>query len=466
MIKDLIQDKKAVVVLDTNVLIHLYYYSPDYSNFALNCLNQIYDAIMIPSTVALEYEMRQNKEYRNIKRNIQRVDDSIKQQIVTAKNSMMNTCDDLEKLKFPDIDELRNIIDKYHLQLKKWTNDFFEERKGTIEFLAATWDEKDPVKSLFDNLKATQHIMHELERGILYQMSDEANKRFNAKPEPIPPGFKDKGKNCGIRKYDDYFIWKEIMIFAKKNHTDVIFVTDDLKCDWWETSKKGMVFHHKLIEEFKKTKQSIKAYTSVELFKEISKDYDIEQSDAIKYALQLTDEEYCNRIETIVFDSISDDLIYSSEYYIDVFSSNIGDEGLSDLEITNVQYIGWEQTNIEDNGVCYSLKYNVTLEGYSYEYLGKDDDTREVILSPANNHVFEGEVVVAIYREINFLVDFESDTEFSGAEIVDAQFEETIFKSWSEVETDGMSLCPDCGEYFNEREDGGNGFCIRCADKH
>ena len=78
----------------------------------------------------------------------------------------------------------------------------------------------------------------------LYHICDEGEERYE---KSIPPGFKDKKDKDGIRKYSDLIIWKEIINYAKENQLDIIFVTDDVKADWWE---KESEFHPKLINEF------------------------------------------------------------------------------------------------------------------------------------------------------------------------------------------------------------------------
>ena len=39
------------VVLDTNVLLNIYRYSPEFSEFALECLNAVKEYIILPATV-------------------------------------------------------------------------------------------------------------------------------------------------------------------------------------------------------------------------------------------------------------------------------------------------------------------------------------------------------------------------------------------------------------------------------
>ena len=42
-----------IIVCDTNVLLNVYRYSPEFTDFALKCLNSIKDKMVIPHTVAL-----------------------------------------------------------------------------------------------------------------------------------------------------------------------------------------------------------------------------------------------------------------------------------------------------------------------------------------------------------------------------------------------------------------------------
>lgn len=53
---------------------------------------------------------------------------------------------------------------------------------------------------------------------------------------------------------------------CKKESTNLIFITDDVKADWWEVIDGNRQFHTKLIEEFEKTGQQIVPMTSKDFF--------------------------------------------------------------------------------------------------------------------------------------------------------------------------------------------------------
>ena len=54
-IKQILEDDNFIIVLDTNVLLNIYRYSPEFSEFALNCLKTVKNYVVLPATVRLEY---------------------------------------------------------------------------------------------------------------------------------------------------------------------------------------------------------------------------------------------------------------------------------------------------------------------------------------------------------------------------------------------------------------------------
>lgn len=44
-----------IIIPDTNVLLNLYRYSPEFSEFGLQCLQEVIDSIYLPATVRIEF---------------------------------------------------------------------------------------------------------------------------------------------------------------------------------------------------------------------------------------------------------------------------------------------------------------------------------------------------------------------------------------------------------------------------
>ncbi|MCM1188862.1 MAG: PIN-like domain-containing protein [bacterium] len=422
------------IVTDTNVLLHIYGYSPEFSEFAVECLNAVKDRLVLPSTVAVEYKRHQHREFSRMRSRISSVEERLCKQITNVDSAIMSVCDELDKLQYSEVAELKAGALLKSGELKKIFEDFFADRKSTLELLAGAWGPDDRVLRLFQDLKALGNIMPAITQEELYCQCDEAEKRYEKK---ISPGYRDANKKgSGLRKYGDYLLWWEMMRYAKKTSTDIIWVSDDVKPDWCEVVEGKKQLLPELISEFqKKTGQQIVFLDSKECFREISDQFGIHQSDAVGYALRLTDRDFCEAIADEVFERVADDLAYSGTDCIDLESSHVGDLGMDGvLDIEGIGFISGEQTARENDKIYYVLKYEVTLSGYSSEYWGRDDDTREVIASPSSYHEFSGEIEVAVTRTANLFMDFEGDTDFDDAEIVEGNLTETVFIPWSDGE--------------------------------
>ena len=77
------------------------------------------------------------------------------------------------------------------------------------------------------------------------------------------------------------------MNFARTQSKDIVFITDDVKTDWWESENEKRIFHHKLVAEFKKTGRTIIACESQDFYTAVSDDYGIEKTDADVYKRQI-----------------------------------------------------------------------------------------------------------------------------------------------------------------------------------
>ena len=55
-IREELENEKTIIFVDTNVWLNIYHYSPQFSNFALNCLLKVKDYLFIPATVYQEFE--------------------------------------------------------------------------------------------------------------------------------------------------------------------------------------------------------------------------------------------------------------------------------------------------------------------------------------------------------------------------------------------------------------------------
>ncbi|NFL38782.1 PIN domain-containing protein [Clostridium botulinum] len=467
-IKHLIENENYIVVCDTNVYLNIYRYSPEFSEFAMQCMQAVQTSIILPSTVRLEYLKHYRSEFGSIKKKVKTAGTETKNQIESSKRKVINTCDTLKSLHYPDIADLIDSLENKFSELETLLDRFFEDR-NILGLISDSWGNVDLVFELVEQITKANQIMPPVTQENIYRICEEGEKRYKAKP-PIPPGFKDAKNKDGIRKYSDLILWKEVIQYAKDSQKNIIFVTDDVKLDWWLQDNYERHFHPELIKEFNcETSQKIISYCSSDFFTELSKAYHIEQSDAFEIALRITDSDYFSRVNEQVFDKVLDKLSLSGEEYIETFSAHVGTEGFDELEITNHEFLSAEQVERDEDNIIYVFKYKVTAEATSFDYCGRDDDSKEIILSPGAFHQFEGTINVEVIREADFFLDFEYDDGFEIAKIIEGNLVETDYQIYLEEEEPvegAYTSCPDCGCQINFENDGGNGYCANCAAEH
>lgn len=467
-IKELV-NHNYVVICDTNVFLHIYRYSPEFSDFALRCMNAVKPHIVMPSTVKIEFLKHYREYFGNMEKRVKRIGDDPKREISSAASKMLKKCDNLQALQYPDIAELRKELSDKFDELLSILETFFEDRT-ILDFIANPWGDKNLVYDLVEEIINDGRCMPPVTQEEIYQICDEGERRYKSQP-PTPPGFKDAKDKDGVRKYRNLIIWKEILRYAKRNSTNVIFITDDAKSDWWDKEQGSKIFHPHLISEFEKdTGMKIVSFCALDFFEEVSVAYRIKRTDAVEIALRITDDKYFDRVQDSVFDQISDTLAFSGEKYLEP-SSHIGFMGIDELEIVGQDFISAEQIHRTQNTITYIFRYDVEAEATSFDYWGRDDDTKEILLGPAGSHTFKGEIQVEVVREADMYLDFEADDGFESATLISGNLKEINYESLYETGEEeylegAYTTCPDCGCKINFENDGGNGFCTNCTPEH
>lgn len=457
-IKEILSTFDCVVIFDTNVYLNIYRYSPEFTDFALKCIDEIKGNVIVPATVDMEYRKHRKSEYFAMKKRVQKASENIKSQVESSTKKIKNSCELLKSMQYPDIDELSKSLNLKLIELENEVEKFFEDR-SVLDQIADYWNGKDLVNELFKEI-IKNGSMDPFSQEELYAICEEGEGRYE---KQIPPGFKDAKNKDGIRKYSDLIIWKEIIKYAKENKVNVIFVTDDAKADWWEENN---IFHSMLIEEFEReTGKIIHPYMSVSFYSKVSEDFGIRKTDAIEIALRLTDSDYFDRVEEKVFDKILGDIVWSRDSLIDTYSSHIGTEGIDELDVISNEFVEAHQIERHNSEIVYQFKYTVEAEGISYDYWGRDDDTKELILSPGAYHRFMGTILVNVTRELETFIDYGEDSDFETVEIVSGDLKEIEYENYSTDESDapeGYTYCPHCGNPMNFENDAGTGFCVEC----
>ena len=472
-IKKLIDSGDYFIVCDTNVFLGLYSCSPDFPLFALECLEAVREYIKIPYTVKIEYFNHNKELYGKRKNIINNISKTFDKSIDSQQNSMINTINGVLRNHFPDAEELiDNISDKY-VELKEIIDSYIDEHQ-VLEILCENWKE-DIVEDFIKRLINDGHLLEDFSRDEIYRLCDEGKNRYEKK---TPPGFKDAKNKDGIRKYSDLILWKEVIRLARDSNKNIIFVTDDIKSDWWSYEDNKYIFLDKLINEFerkstildhknenKDIRKRIIPFISADFYDCISKYYHIHKSEAIEQALEITCDKYIDSIKDSVWDEVWNQFQYSGvDYFDEDILSSVGTLGIDEWVLDEYNYDSGEIYSKSFDEIIYSLTYRLTFSGVSREYAGKDDDGY-IMSMLAYNHKISGCIIVQVVREYDEYLDINFDDGYKNIRIVSTSFCENEcepnFDEWYVAE-ESYTVCPKCGRPISFNNDGGNGFCVDC----
>lgn len=234
----------ALFVVDTNVLLDMFRFSEEAVEVLLNTIEKLQDRLWLPYRVAFEY-------HRNL-------NDIIAEQVKNYEDTIKTlSCfrSDLTGKNHPFLDdefneEVTNFCEKFDKELDK--------KKQEIEELLFNNPRKERIANIFNGKVGEEYEIDE-------EFRKDADERYKKK---IPPGYKDKNKQ-GDEQYGDYLIWKDIMEKGKIEKKSIIFITRDVKEDWFlEKRGKTLGPRPELIQEFEKeTQKKFYAYQTTHFLK-------------------------------------------------------------------------------------------------------------------------------------------------------------------------------------------------------
>lgn len=244
----------CLFIVDANVLLNLYRYPKEACSDLLQVFQEISSRLWIPHQAALEY---QENRLTVIAEQVAKFDD-VKKNLADAQNKLDTEFSQLKK---------RHSSIKPDNLLKSVESTF-----GTFSEELKTLKETQPDVSSDDKLRDKIDVLFEGKVGsppasqtVLDEIYKEGKLRYEQKR---PPGYmdeKEKSKSDeksdylygGLlfkRVYGDLVVWNQIIDKAKdEKHKHIIFITDDLKEDWWwivnSSGRKTIGPRPELIEE-------------------------------------------------------------------------------------------------------------------------------------------------------------------------------------------------------------------------
>jgi len=211
---------QGTFVFDTNIFLNIYRLAENPRKIFLEILKnkELLERTWVPFQVALEFYERR----------------------LLIINKQLKTKEALVSIISKGIERIKNEFDKLHKLHPFIDKHYWQEKFDTLKInLARELDElalSYPMSLTEDQILATiQEIMegrigndvNEMEKKQLYKEADERCKNF------IPPGYRDSKNGDNINKYGDFLIWKQIISEMKNKKSHAIFITDDIKDDWW-----------------------------------------------------------------------------------------------------------------------------------------------------------------------------------------------------------------------------------------
>lgn len=246
--------KRAVYVLDTNVLLNMYRIPKSSRENLLNDLAAKSDRVWMPFQVALEL-------HRNCDKVRSAQTSSHSERIKEISAAIENLRANGKSTRLEKSAEQVAALDA----LQVWKVKLEEE----LEAIREEIDHQKPdevlerIADIFGDSIGPEPTADDLEA-----LSKEAGQRYKTN---TPPGYLDQGKSEG-RGDGDFIAWRQTMEYSKSSGNDIVFVTDDNKDDWkMRLNSKVLRARPELIVEFQKqTGQDITIISSRTFFYEIS----------------------------------------------------------------------------------------------------------------------------------------------------------------------------------------------------
>lgn len=252
--------ESAIVVFDTSALCSLYDLQDTYKKTMVDIIDNMKERVWLPAQVLKEYRRNRVKAIKNP------ITEKYSKPIVPE---FVNKGGLLEPIKkyianqntkeyhhpFVDDDRLEQLNTLYnqlihpYREIRNIIKEQTEKRVKEINEII----NNDIIEEEIDKLSHGESFPFQ----VIIEIIKEGDVRYR---NHIPPGYEDsglyhtkkfKGKD-GLEQFGDLFIWKEVLIHAKETNKAVIFVSDDMKEDWYEPNgdKEPIYPREELCKEF------------------------------------------------------------------------------------------------------------------------------------------------------------------------------------------------------------------------
>ena len=149
-------------------MLNVYRYSPEFSDFAFKCLKEVASKVVLPATVKMEYKLQKEKAFKSMEKRFAEIGKETEKQIVQSKTKILNSCVNLQRLQYPDVDDLKAVLSEKIDAVKNALEAYFENH-ASLELIQYSWKRTDYLDILVD----TMLVMPEPTQKEIYTWCDE-----------------------------------------------------------------------------------------------------------------------------------------------------------------------------------------------------------------------------------------------------------------------------------------------------
>ncbi|MER5366034.1 PIN-like domain-containing protein [Streptomyces sp. NPDC002722] len=238
----------GIVVLDTNVLLSLYEYTPTTRQQVLEALQKVQSRLWLPHQVGLEFVQNRHRIIIGRKKALEEARRTLRNKLSDAKTAIKEARAHTQKMliKYAQDTDASGELDAQisNKAIDALLSDWSKTLEGQVTRLSeydisiSPGSEGDTVLSQVAVLFGDQ-IANPPDPARTRQRVEEASSyRF---PNLIPPGFKDAGKGTPLSSSGDFLLWEETIAHMANsaNHSHLLFVSNDTKGDWYQPPGEG-----------------------------------------------------------------------------------------------------------------------------------------------------------------------------------------------------------------------------------
>ena len=203
----------ATFVFDTNVYLNLYRYTAKTRKILLAAFDELRDRLWMPNHVAHEFMKNRCKIILEANSQYEQLRGEAEKYFKSCREKLHLDSDDEEYIAIQD--QFKNWLDS------EKTKNIAVEKPDSDSIL-------EKILSLFEGKVGAAFSKEDLEKE-----EKNGKERYS---KSIPPGFRDSKKQKADdlnNVYGDYYVWRQILNYAKSEKKDIILITNDQKEDWW-----------------------------------------------------------------------------------------------------------------------------------------------------------------------------------------------------------------------------------------